>query len=338
MDKSNNHSITKKRFVIVLFLSLLLVIYSLFKSTNFRYYLSLASDFIYSPIEKIESNDGRVNILLLGRADEDHAGSELTDTIIVASVGIDKPGVTLISIPRDVWIPEIRAKINSAYYWGNQKEPKEGLNLSKSTVSNILSIPVHYSLVVDFSGFKNVIDVLGGIEVDVQNSFVDEKYPITGKENDLCDGDKTFKCRYETIKFEKGKQMMSGDTALKFVRSRNAEGDQGTDIAREGRQQLVISAIKEKALSPEILLSPKKIRGLIEVALDSLETDINPSTAAVLSRKVLSGKDFIKYNLIPEEMLVNPPISSRYDNQYVFIPRDGNWSEIRSWLQNLLNS
>ena len=89
----------------------------------------------------------------------------------------------------------------------------------------------------DFSSFKEIIDALGGVKIDVANSFTDDLYPIEGREEDLCDGDKEFKCRYETIHFEKGINYMDGTTALKYVRSRNGDNNENTDIAREARRQ-----------------------------------------------------------------------------------------------------
>jgi LCP family protein required for cell wall assembly len=257
--------------------------------------------------------------------------------MIVASISLLKPKVTLVSIPRDVWIPEIRAKVNSAYYWGNQKEDNGGLSLAKSTVQPIIGDPIQYGLVIDFSGFKKVIDVLGGVSVNVQNSFVDNKYPIAGKENDLCNGDKEYKCRYETIKFESGVVKMDGETALKFVRSRNAEGDEGTDLAREARQQLVINGIKEKVLSFEVLTSPTKISALIDAIKSSIETDMDVTAASAIAKTILKEKPEIKSYLVPEELLFHPPVSTKYDNQYVFIPKSGNWLEVQNWFKSLVN-
>jgi len=272
--------------------------------------------FLYPP-------EGNVNVLVLGKSGIGHDAPDLTDTILFASVSDEK--VALISLPRDIWVPEIRAKLNSAYYYG-------GLSLAKSTTQAIIGQPVNYGLVIDFSGFKNTINVLGGIEVDVKNSFVDEKYPIEGKENDPC-----LPCRYETLHFAAGKQLMDGETALKFVRSRNAVGDEGTDIAREARQQLVIAAIKEKVLSPEVFLNPLKLKSLWGEILGSVETDIDQRALAVLARKVLGARGSISSNVIPEDLLVQPSVSKRYDNQYVFIPKSGDWDQVQEWIASILN-
>jgi anionic cell wall polymer biosynthesis LytR-Cps2A-Psr (LCP) family protein len=167
--------------------------------------------------------------------------------------------ISLISIPRDIWIPEIRAKINTTYHYGNiQPERGGGLNFSKQIVSEVTGQPVNYALVIDFSGFQDIINTLGGVDVTVDRSFTDTKYPVAGRENDLCGGDPTLACRYETIHFDQGLTHMDGATALTFVRSREGDNGENTDFARSARQQKVISAVGKKVLSINTILSPAK--------------------------------------------------------------------------------
>jgi len=314
---------------VYLFFSLLGFVFGKAGLTN---YTEVISNFIFAPKAEVESVNGRTNILILGKGGQGHEASDLTDSIIFASVSHQSSGISLFSLPRDIWIPAIRAKINSAYYWGKQKEEGGGLILAKSTVEEIVGVPVHYGIVIDFSGFIKIVDVIGGIEVDVDRDFVDEKYPIPGRENDLCDSDPLFACRYETIKFEKGKQVMNGDMALKFVRSRNAEGEEGTDLARAARQQKILLAIRQKVMSPRVLLSPKKVLAIWKVARDSLETDITAPEAAILLRRALIARETLRSFVLDEELLTHPPVSPRYDNQYVFIPKDGNWDRVHDWV------
>lgn len=298
--------------------------------------LNFFTDFVFTPANKIKSTDQRINILILGKSGEGYFAPDLTDTVIFTSVSLIEPSVRIISIPRDIWIPEIRAKLNSAYYWGKQKD-NDGLSLAASQVEGIFEKPIHYVVVFDFSSFTKIIDVLGGVKVDVENSFIDEKYPIAGKENDLCNGDMTFQCRYETIKFEKGLQQMNGQTALKYVRSRNAQGDEGTDIAREKRQQKIIIAVKNTILSSKTLLNPKKIWEIWLVLKRTIETNIDESAGVIIARKLLDAKNNIRSSVIPEELLFNPPISLRYDNQYVFVFKSGNFIEVRKWIESFLD-
>ena len=299
-------------------------------------YLGLVGDFIFTPTQKIQTREDRTNILILGKGGKGHDAPDLTDTVIFASITHTDPSLSLVSLPRDIWIPELRAKLNSTYYWGNQKKDGGGLILTKSTVESIVGQPVHYGLVIDFSGFMKIVDVLGGIEVDVEREFVDEKYPIAGKENDECDGDLEYKCRYETIRFEKGTQTMDGETALIFARSRNAEGDEGTDLAREIRQQKILVTIRTKALSLEVLFSPKKMLSVWEVVRESVETDIDASIGAILVRRLLQTRNQIESHVLSDDLLINPPLQFRYDNLYVFIPKAGDWEEVHSWVKDIL--
>ena len=267
--------------------------------------------------------------MILGKSGAGHAGPDLTDTLILASVALNKPEISLISIPRDLWIPEIRAKINSAYYWG-------GTELADSLVEKITGQSVDYTLVINFSGFKDIVDALGGVNVDVANSFTDNLYPIAGKENDLCDGGKELKCRYETIRFEKGVNFMDGTTALKFVRSRNGDNNENTDIAREMRQQKVISAIKNKILSYQTLLNPVKLIRFWKVASSSIETDLDFSSIAVLGKRFLIAGENVHSLAIPDGILISPPKSQKYNNQYVFVPKAGDWNELQGWIKDLI--
>ena len=327
---------------------LLLLIGLVFKQTKLGLYAGLASDFMFTPSEKIESQENRINILILGKGGEEHSAPDLTDTIIFASVNIHDPKLILLSLPRDIWISSLRAKLNSAYYWGNQREPPAhglsgsegggGLILAKSEVEKIVGGPVHYGVVVDFSGFKKIIDELEGIEVGIDRSFTDEHYPITGKENDECDGDPEYKCRYETVSFEKGIQLMDGETALKFARSRNAQGDEGTDFARAARQEKVMEAIKNELLSRETILNPKKTIKVVNVILESVETDASHSASVIMARYVFEARDNIYSHVLPEKLLENPPQSKRYDNLYVFIPKGGVWDQVHQWVKCVLKN
>ena len=337
--KKTTHLFFKILFSLVtVFLLLFILVFSNRKIDGIyvKNYLNLFSDFIFTPASKIESEDNRINILVLGKSGEGHVAPDLTDTIMLVTISLDLPSVRLISIPRDIWVPEIRAKINSAYYWGKQKDGN-GISFSQSLIENILGQSIHYSIVFDFSSFTRIIDVLGGVEVDVERGFIDEKYPIAGKENDLCDGDKTYKCRYETISFEKGLQLMNGDTALKFVRSRNAQGDEGTDIAREQRQQKIIVAVKNTVLSSKTLLNFKKVLSIWDVLKETVETNVDESSAVIVARKIFDAREDIKSSTIPEELLLNPPTSLKYDNQYVFVSKSGDWKEIQSWITTFKN-
>ena len=159
---------------------LILLSFLIVKSANFHSFTNfskIVSNFIFAPKDQVKSSNGRVNILVMGIGGEGHTGPDLTDTMIVVSVPFNNSQLVTISIPRDIWIPEIRAKINSAYYWEIKKEGG-GLPLSKSTIESVLGIPIHYGLVLDFSAFEKIINDLDGVDVNIENAFTDNLYPI----------------------------------------------------------------------------------------------------------------------------------------------------------------
>ena len=334
-------------FAILIFLGFVAIILKYLTATP---YFKIASNFIQAPGDLISSDGGRTNILIMGVGGMGHEGADLTDTMLVASVSLTNPSIVLISIPRDIWIPEIRAKLNSAYYWGNKNTPYfqnqnniSGIPFAKFMAEKVLGIPIQYGVVLDLSAFEKIVNDIGGIEIKVERSFTDKLYPIAGHENDICGGDPKLLCRYETVNFVQGRQLMDGATALKFVRSRHAEGEEGSDIAREARQQKVIAAIEQKISKPEVFLNLGTDIKLWNDINSSIFRDIDDPTGAILARKIFDAKNSVTKYLIPENLLFNPPISASYDFQYVFIPKAGklpdgtfDWSSVHEWVKSIL--
>jgi LCP family protein required for cell wall assembly len=312
----------------------------IFKQAGVNGYADAVKSFVFSKNSVIKSENGRVNILILGIGGKGHEGAELTDTMIFTSVSLTNRSITLVSIPRDTWIPEIRAKINSAYYWGNlQPERGGGLSFAKEIASKVTGQNIDYALVMDFSGFQDIIDTIGGVDVTVDNSFTDMKYPIEGRENDTCEGDITFACRYKTISFEKGVKHMNGATALEFARSREGDNGENTDFSRSARQQKIISAVSAKVLSFDTIINPVKDYKILLAVKASVETDLTPTVVGILAKTVIRSRNNINSQVLPANLLVNPPISLTYDRQYVLIPKigSGKWEEINKWFSKILN-
>jgi len=323
---------------VLLLASPLIIADVIFKRVGVEGYREVAKSFLSSQDSAVKSKDGRVNVLILGKSGKGHEGADLTDTMIFASLSLTGHSIKLISIPRDIWIPEIRAKINSAYYWGNlQPERGGGLNFAKQIASEVTGQPVDYALAIDFSGFQDIIDTIGGVDVNVDRSFTDTKYPITGRENDTCGGDATFACRYKTIHFNEGTTHMDGATALEFARSREGDNGENTDFARSARQQKIISALSKKVLSFNTIINPVKDYKILLAVKASVETDLDPTAAGILAKNVLVSRNNISSQVLPVVLLTNPPPSSLYDYQYVFIPKKGNWSELQNWIKEVLS-
>lgn len=285
----------------------------------------------------LKQSDGRTNILLLGSDKRDNGSvvtSILTDTILVVSIGKVNNDVVLISIPRDLWVESpqgYQSKINSIYANGGAEE-------TKKVVENILGIPIHYYAVVSFTLFKETINTLGGIEINIDNSFTDYYYPIEGKENAPENG------RYETVHFDAGLQKLNGDTALKYVRSRKGDSNEGTDFARSKRQQNVITAIKGKVFSAETLLNPVKIKDLYDTYARNVDTDItfgDIQSFYLLTKEINVKK--VKSVVLDDRSAANdggllyaPTDTSLYGGSYVLIPRTGDFSQIHAYVQKYL--
>ncbi len=294
--------------------------------------------------------DGRINLLLLGTGGKKHEGPDLTDTIIFVSINPSKNDVTLVSVPRDLWAPSLSAKINTAY-------PKGGLALSEKAVSKILNQPISYGVRLNFDGFVQAVDLVGGLDLTVDRTFDDFEYPIDGKENDPCGHKpedlaslatsssqlKEFPCRYRQIHFNRGNTHLNGEKALEFVRSRHAEGDEGTDFARSARQEKVIKSFKDKIFSFQTILNPARFISLYTILKGNIDTDIKQTEIDDFIRLSQSMKntkvraaiiDFGNSEKKRAGLLINPPITAEYNFQWVLIPRigNGNFQEIQGYI------
>lgn len=318
---------------------------------------------------QVKNERGRTNILLLGTGGGNHEGPDLSDTIIMASVDLKTKDTQLISIPRDLWVPSLSSKINAAYAFGREKRANEGLKQAKEAVSGELGIPIHYALRLDFDGFIKAVDLIGGLDVDIENTFDDYVYPILGKENDLCgkhyekiellsdaspeakdyvikddagveypDEPATFACRFEHIHFNKGMTTMDGVTSLKYVRSRKGTNGEGSDFARSRRQERVITAFKAKVFSTDTLLNPKKIIDLTGTFKDSIDTDIGASEVTQFARLANDAKEgqiktlSLDADKADSLLVVGDP--ANFGGAYVVVPKDKN--KLKETIENLL--
>ncbi len=355
---------TVRRRITFFFIVILLFLFGSFflfagKYTSFLVRLILAQ-------ESLIKTNGNINVLLLGIGGGNHDGPNLSDTIIFMSLDPTHNKVTLVSIPRDLWVPELEGKINTTYAIGEEKEKNGGLLLSRAAVGKILGQNIPYAARIDFSGFVKAIDLVGGLTINVDQAFNDYEYPIDGQENNLCgktqqeidqqvttstnltDSD-LYPCRYEHIHFNAGVQVIDGQTALEYVRSRHAVGSEGSDFARSKRQQKVIVAFKDKLLSVGTLLNPAKILSLYSVLQDSIDTNITQNEMADFIHILENMKKTNTVNAALDTgdeatgrigLLAHPEqnTNSDFGAEWVLIPRigEGNYTEIQEYLSCML--
>ncbi len=263
-------------------------------------------------------DDGRVNILLLGVAGTEKEGARLTDTIMITSIDTTSNKVSLLSIPRDLLIPtkDGTFKVNSLLNLGEERD--RHTELSRAAISHVTGLDIHYDVIMDFEGFEKIVDTLGGINITVPREIYDERYPGPGYS-------------YETFHITEGFQTLDGETALKYARTRYEDPE--SDFGRAKRQQAILSALRNKALSRQ-MLNPQKIISLLDVLSDHIRTDITPQDmrAFVALMKNVDTQNIT--NLVydawqPQSLLVSVQYNT---GRYILpglAPRIGNWSETR---------
>jgi len=292
--------------------------------------LSLLTKFKLGVNERVPlkgEDQDRINFVLLGMGGPNHDGANLTDTIIVGSFKPSTKRLVLMSLPRDLSVPIAGygwRKINSANALAEAKEPGSGGQATADLIGEILEIPIHYYFRVDFAGFVKIIDDLGGIEVEVDNTLDDYSYPIMGEEDNP-----DYYSRFEHLHIDAGQQTMDGELALKYARSRHGLGAEGSDFARSKRQQKILMAIKEKLFDANNLFKPKLIMNIISDAENHVSTNLTPEelVSAWQLAKDMKAENIINLNLD------NGPTGLLYDQKgadgaYLLVPRAGDFREI----------
>jgi LCP family protein required for cell wall assembly len=282
---------------------------------------------VASPL-KGEAGD-RINILLLGAAGEKNAGRNLTDTVMVMSIDTKNKKVALLSLPRDLYVnlpgTQTFTKINSVYKISLNQNL--GVEPIKKVVEKITGLPINYYLIVNFDGFTQVIDDIGGINLTVERDIYDPRYPGPNYS-------------YETFSLSKGFHSLDGATALKYVRQRH--GDPEGDFGRAKRQQQVIQAVKNKLFSLETFFNVGKLNDVLTTLGDNINTDI--ATEEIGSFINLSKNvDTQNINNVvvdawkPDSLLKVSHVAVGDVMAFILVPRVGNYSEIQDVAQNIFN-
>jgi len=264
--------------------------------------------------------EDRINVVLLGVGGDDHEGGQLADTIIIASIQPSTHKVSLVSIPRDLLV-NIEGhgwrKVNNANAFGEMKEAGTGPELMRATLQKAFNLPIHYYIKVDFPAFTEIVDILGGLPVVVDQNFTDYTYPTLDK-------------KYQTVSFKAGPQVMSGDEALKFGRSRHSGmNGEGSDFARSRRQQKLLAAFKEKLISGDILLKPQKINDIINSLQSHVVTDIQSWEMIKFATLAKDVDTQHMLNLVLDDGPNGYLYPENVEGAYVLQPRGGNFNTIQ---------
>lgn len=299
---------------------------------------ALASEKVEPTLLKGEG-DGRVNILLLGIGGPNHDGGDLTDTMILASVDPVNHDVTLLSIPRDLWVKMpsgffgASQKINAAYSAGkyqylgkadskntNPAAIQAGLNNLDTVVGEVLGINVNYHVLVNFEAFAQAVDTVDGVTVDVKRPLVDASMAWENHNNPVLAA--------------AGVQQMDGKEALLYARSRHST----SDFDRSERQRQILVAIKQKVLTLGTFSNPIKLDGLSSAFGKNVYSDLS-TKAALRLYEIMKQVDNSKIESLD---LVTPPHSfvttDNVNNISVVRPKLGfdTYSQIQSYVRSEL--
>lgn len=238
-----------------------------------------------------QDNFQRTNVLVLGIGGENHYGGTLTDTILVGSYNHVKKSATMLSIPRDLYVnidTNYRHKLNVAHTYYNRVYGEElAYEKIQQLIGNITGLKIHYTIVLDFEAFVSVVNTLDGIEIDVPEPLIDTLYPLEDASGNFI--------RHMTFRVDAGPQIMDGETALKYVRSRQST----SDFDRGLRQQLVIKAIKDKAIKTNYITNINKLQQMYYGLKQNVKTNmnINEIVRAAYLAKNIDNDNILKFNI-----------------------------------------
>lgn len=317
-------------FLIIVFLT----IASIVSADNNSFLAGVKNSYLVRQITHIISSkekylkgeqDDRINFVLMGMGGEGHDGPYLTDTLMIASFKPSTKEAAIFSLPRDMIVPISPGnyrKINAVYTIG-QNNGIGGGEFVKQVISKTFNINIDYYAAVDFKGFVEMIDEIGGVDINVDKSFTDYQFP-------------TYDEKYQTVSFQSGWQKMDGITALRYARSRHGNNGEGSDFARIKRQQKIILAAKDKMTSFNTLINPKKITNLFSMFTKYTSTDLEPWEAVKL---VHLAKDLNTQKIITQSIDDRPggylKAGIALDGAYILQPTTGNFDQISLLIKNI---
>lgn len=278
---------------------------------------------------EVSQDNNRINALIIGVGGEGHEGANLADTLILATHDNDTGRTALLSIPRDLYIPFPDGswrKINETYSYGLYETDKGGAETATEIIGQLFKVDIPYYVVVDFSGFEEIIDAVGGLDIYVDRAFGDPLYPIDEE-------------RTQYIEFEQGWQHFDGATALMYARSRMGTNGEGSDFARAKRQQKIILALKEEILKGQTLLNPITMNRLSSRVANNVTTNVE-SWEALRFYQIASD---VKSEQIVRATLDDAPggilqSSISPKGAYILQPRNGDYKLLQTVVDELFNN
>jgi len=318
--------------------------------------------------------EGRINILALGmRGENVPGGGTLADTIMVISIRTEDNKISMISIPRDFYVDNpalgAKSKINAVYAYGEKNKKGGGIEDMKKVIGDVTGLTIHYGAVINFQGFSDFVDAIGGVDITLDNPF-DESEQFN--QSHVCDSffniptgeyenktktyfsqeTNTYKTRIlasyplcdapvselecgGSFKLPAGAQTLNGEQALCYVRSRYTS----SDFERAKRQQQVIQLIKKKLFSAETLTNFEKVNDMLNSLGDNVQTDMQLWEMKKMFGIYEKMNDPQIYQRVLENsnegLLYNPPAESYPGAGYILLPIGDNYDKIRDLAENI---
>jgi len=271
----------------------------------------------------------RVNILVMGYGGSGHDGAYLTDSMVVMSLMPQSHHTTLISVPRDLWVQNPPnsgnyTKINAVYPIASQNNANAvaGGDAAAQKVSLVTGLDIKYWITINFAGFRDFINAIGGVDVNVPDNFK-AKYPA----ND----DPTINPNWKTVQFTKGLHHMDGETAIEYARARYVIDNpaEGTDFARSARQQLIMKAALAKLKDWHTWPS---FFSALDALKHTIYTNLSLADLAMFAMK-MDLNNAHRVGLSFSNVLMDAKSS---DGQAILLPQNDNWNLIKTYINQQL--
>jgi len=289
---------------------------------DFTLELGESDDVVYEPGKPLPRWEGteRVNVLVMGVDQrEQEQGPWRTDTMLVLTIDPVTMSGGMLSIPRDLWVPipgYEEGRINTAHYLGDIYDyPGGGPALAAKTVQYNLGVPIHHYARLNFTAFERLVDLIGGIDIYVEEEISDPTYP-----------DEAY--GYDPLYIPAGRQHFNGEMALKYARTRHSVGG---DFDRAERQQQVLMAVFEQVTRLDLLpqLAPRAPE-LWKTLQGAVVTDLTMDQSIALAQLASQvASENIRYVVIDENYT---QFWSTPDGQQVLIPVRDRIRELRDYI------
>jgi polyisoprenyl-teichoic acid--peptidoglycan teichoic acid transferase len=275
------------------------------------------------------STNKRTNMLIMGYGGTGHDGAYLTDSLLVVSLLPQSHHTSLVSVPRDLWVQNpytTASNVNAIYTVASNtnQNPAAGGKATAEEVAKITGLNIKYWMTINFAGFRDLIDSIGGVDIYVPDSF-SANYP----QNDDPEVDASWK----VITFTKGNMHMDGETAMEYSRARYVIDNkaEASDFARSARQQIIVKAVLAKM--KQISSWPHLFS-----ALDALQHTIytNMSLADLVQfgfAMDLNSQQTAHIGLSVENVL---DFETSDDGQSILVPQNDDWSAVATYVQQHL--